>query len=255
MSIAIESNRMDRSGFDDTMSFKAIYDSSDSGDRRAADDDDSCSSSSIGKNSDVSGGGQSDSGDGDGEVQSSFKGPLDCLDSLEEVLPIKRGISNFYSGKSKSYTSLSDVSSCSSIKDIVKQEDAYTRKRKNLLAHSNYFDRSRNGNLGSSSGISKRLANSSRSSIALSAMVSSSESNNSSECLGSNSSSPTPSLPPLPPNGRRSKSPNNGLMASPPTPERKFSPWRSFSLSDLQHAATATTESALVNNKRSFVEE
>lgn len=167
----------------------------------------------------------------------------------------RRGISNFYSGKSKSFTSLGDVSSCSSIKDIVKQEDAYTRKRKNLLAHSNYFDKSRNRNLENSSGISKRLANSSRSSLALSAMVSSSESNNSSECLGSNSSSPSPCLPPLPPNGRRSKSPNNGLTPSPPTPERKFSPWRSFSLSDLQqHAATATTESALVIDKRNVVE-
>lgn len=104
MSIAFQSNtsnRMDRSGFDHTMSFKAIYGSSDSGrfsgDRRLitaeerADVDDSCSSSSIGKNSDVSGGGTSDGevDSGDGEVQSSFKGPLDCLDSLEEVLPIK----------------------------------------------------------------------------------------------------------------------------------------------------------------------
>lgn len=273
MSIAFQSNsRMDRAGFDHTMSFKAIYDSSDSarfsGDRRLisppvaaeerVDEDDSCSSSSIGKNSDVSRGGSSDGevDSGDGEVQSSFKGPLDCLDSLEEVLPMKRGISNFYSGKSKSFTSLADVTSCSSIKDIVKQEDAYTRKRKNLLAHSNYFDKSRNRNLGNSSGISKRLANSSRSSLALSAMVSSSESNNSSECLGSNSSSPSPSLPPLPPNGRRSKSPNNGLIASPPTPERKFSPWRSLSLSDLQqHAATDSTEYALVIDKRSVVEE
>ncbi|KAK1399768.1 hypothetical protein POM88_009631 [Heracleum sosnowskyi] len=41
-----------------------------------------------------------------------------------------------------------------------------------------------------------------------------------------------------------------------PTPERKFSPWRSFFLSDLQqHAATITTESALVIDKRSVVEE
>lgn len=45
------------------------------------------SSSSIGRNSDVSGG-SSESEDLN-EVQSSFKGPLDSLDSLEEVLPIK----------------------------------------------------------------------------------------------------------------------------------------------------------------------
>lgn len=55
------------------------------------DDLDSCSSSSIGRNSDSSGG-SSDGGDesgGDGEVQSLYKGPLDTMDALEEVLPVK----------------------------------------------------------------------------------------------------------------------------------------------------------------------
>ncbi|KAL2534351.1 Uncharacterized protein Adt_07702 [Abeliophyllum distichum] len=72
----------------------------------------SSSTSSIGKNSDDS--------DGDGEeVQSEYKGgPLDGFDALEKVLPIKKGISKFYCGKSKSFTSLSDASSCSSVKDI-----------------------------------------------------------------------------------------------------------------------------------------
>lgn len=262
MSIAFETNNIiARPGFVDRMPFKPIYDPSDSGrfsgDRTAidrSDELDSCSSSSIGKNSDVINGSSSDGEDeskDDNEVQSRFKGPLDCLDSLEEVLPIKRGISSFYSGKSKSYTSLADISSCSSVKDIAKKEDAYTRKRKNLLAHSNYWDKSRILE-NSISGMSKRLANSSRSSLALSAMISSSESNDNSECIGSNSSSHSPCLPPLPPHGRRSKSPNNEPSASPPTPVRKFSPWRSLSLSDLQHSATATTAStALVIDKRS----
>lgn len=52
---------------------------------------DSCSSSSIGRNSDSSGG-SSDGGDesgGETEVQSSYKGPLDTMDALEEVLPVK----------------------------------------------------------------------------------------------------------------------------------------------------------------------
>lgn len=257
MSIAFETNSLiERPGFVDRMPFKPIYDPSNSGrfsgDRPEidrSDELDSCSSSSIGKNSDVSNG--EDESRDDNEVQSSFKGPLDCLDSLEEVLPIKRGISSFYSGKSKSYTSLADISSCSSVKDIAKKEDAYTRKRKNLLAHSNYWDKSHILE-NSSSGMSKRLANSSRSSLALSAMISSSESNDNSECLGSNSLSRSPCLPPLPPHGRRSKSPNNESSASPPTPVRKFSPWRSFSLSDLQHSATATTAStALVIDKQS----
>ncbi|KAK1377841.1 Damaged dna-binding 2 [Heracleum sosnowskyi] len=244
MSIAFETNTIiERPGFVDRMPFKPIYDPSDpgrfSGDRTVnspaidrSDELDSCSSSSIGKNSDVSNGSSSDGEDesrGDSEVQSSFKGPLDCLDSLEEVLPIKRGISSFYSGKSKSYTSLADISSCSSVKDIAKKEDAYTRKRKNLLAHSNYWDKSRILE-NSSSGMSKRLANSSRSSLALSAMISSSESNENSEFLGTNSLSRSPHLPPLPPHGRRSKSPNAESSASPPTPVRKFSPWRKCGL-------------------------
>lgn len=270
MSIAFQTttnNLIQRPGFVDRMPFKPICDPADSsrftGDRAVklpaiavnerADELDSCSSSSIGKNSDVSGESSIDGEDdsrGDDEVQSSFKGPLDCLDALEEVLPIKRGISSFYSGKSKSFTSLADISS-SSVKDIAKKEDAYTRKRKNLLAHSTYWDKSRILE-NTSSGMSKRLANSSRSSLALSAMISSLDSDNNSECLGSKSLSHSPCLPPLPPNGRRSKSPNNESSVSPPTPVRKFSPWRSFSLSDLQHSAAATTAStALVIDNRS----
>ena len=53
----------------------------------AADDDvASCSSSSIGRNSDCDGG--SDDGD-EAEVQSSYKGPLDTMDTLEDSLPIR----------------------------------------------------------------------------------------------------------------------------------------------------------------------
>lgn len=54
----------------------------------------------------------------------------------------RRGISSFYNGKSKSFTSLADAwpstsssnSSSNSIQDIAKPENAYTRKRKNLGA-------------------------------------------------------------------------------------------------------------------------
>lgn len=48
---------------------------------------DSCSSSSIGKNSDVSGGSSEE--EDDTEVPSSYKGPLDTMHDLEEVLPIR----------------------------------------------------------------------------------------------------------------------------------------------------------------------
>lgn len=48
----------------------------------------SSSSSSIGKNSDMSGRSKENSGDAD-EVQSSYKGPLDDMEALEQVLPMR----------------------------------------------------------------------------------------------------------------------------------------------------------------------
>ncbi|KAK3040354.1 hypothetical protein RJ639_026759 [Escallonia herrerae] len=233
MSIALESSAGDRIGrLPGGMSCIGIYESAETGrfagDRRLpldpeAGEGDTCSSSSIGRNSDSSDG----DGDGDGEVQSNYKGP--------------RGISTFYCGKSKSFTSLADAASCSSIKDIAKPEDAYTRKRKNLLAHSYFFDKAsdhppRSGG----GGLMKKHAKSSRSTFALSSTTSSSESLNNSEsstnsASNSNTSSPSHCLPPLPPNGRRSRE----NESSPSPPRRNYSPWRSFSLSDLQHAAAA----------------
>ncbi|KAA8534774.1 hypothetical protein F0562_029784 [Nyssa sinensis] len=270
MSIALESNtsnQIERSGYGHGMSYISIYDSQEAGrpvagifagDRLLPDSKmtknvvqereeelGSCSSSSIGRNSDSSG--LSSDGDdvsGEGEVQSSYKGPFDTLDSLEEVLPIKRGISKFYCGKSKSFTSLTDASSCSSVKDIAKPENAYTRKRKNLLAYNHFWDENRNYPLRSTSGgISKRPAKS-RSTLALAVTMSSSDSNNNSE-NSSNSSSPL-CLPPLYPHSRRSS--NNESSTSPP--QRKFSPRHSLSLSDLQCAAALTpgTSSLVISN-------
>ncbi|PIN23992.1 hypothetical protein CDL12_03295 [Handroanthus impetiginosus] len=104
----------------------------------------SCSeeSSSIGKNSDISEN-SVEKADGDEEVQSSCKGALDGMEALEEVLPIRKGISKFYNGKSKSFASLADASSSSSssIKDLCKPENAYTKRRRNLLACSLTWDK------------------------------------------------------------------------------------------------------------------
>ncbi|XP_043700364.1 uncharacterized protein LOC122651097 [Telopea speciosissima] len=86
-------------------------------------------SSSIGKNSDGE-----DSGEK--EVQSTYNKDgtvLDTMEALEEVLPVWRGISRFYNGKSKSFNNLSDAVS-SNIRDLVKPEKPYNRKRKRLLA-------------------------------------------------------------------------------------------------------------------------
>ncbi|KAM0000960.1 hypothetical protein Hdeb2414_s0001g00039891 [Helianthus debilis subsp. tardiflorus] len=176
-------------------------------------EEDSAASSSIGNNSD------DDSGDGDGEVQSNGNGNgdgdglLNGFNDLEKVLPIKRGISTFYAGKSKSYGSLADAVSVPTIQDIVKPEDAYSRKRKTMLAHQALFDKS-----GESNGIAKRLARNGHESADQSALVS---------MAGR-------ALPPLPCNNRKLST--NESSSSP----RMYmsSPWRSLSLSDLQDASS-----------------
>lgn len=96
MSIALQSNGGDtirRPRFIHGMPCISIYDSSEpkvfNGDRRLEPDVDSCSSSSIGRNSDLSDRSSDGEDSGDDEVQSSYKGPLDTMDELEEVLPIK----------------------------------------------------------------------------------------------------------------------------------------------------------------------
>ncbi|KAJ0798046.1 hypothetical protein HanPI659440_Chr04g0180561 [Helianthus annuus] len=176
-------------------------------------EEDSSASSSIGNNSD------DDSGDGDGEVQSNGNGDglLNGFSDLEKVLPIKRGISTFYAGKSKSYGSLADAVSVPTIQDIVKPEDAYSRKRKNMLAHQALFDKS-----GESDGMAKKLARNGHESADQSA-------------LGSMAGR---ALPPLPCNNRKSST--NESSSSP----RMYmsSPWRSLSLSDLQDAGNKGNE-------------
>lgn len=226
----------------------AIYNSTDFsiGDRRSVakveeDEDRSSSSSSIGRNSDDSPAGQSSSDSEGEEVQSSSKhGALGNLEDLEAVLPIKRGISNFYAGKSKSFTSLSDATSCSSLKDIAKPENPYTRKRKNELARNNFFDRNRNFTNRNSNGCGmyKRPTNA-RSSLALTATTTTSCCSENSTSTESFNSTPSPppcfALPPLPPHPRRSSNEPEAVLSH---PEQKFSSWRSFSLSDLQGAGT-----------------
>ncbi|KAE8654619.1 hypothetical protein F3Y22_tig00117048pilonHSYRG01095 [Hibiscus syriacus] len=129
-------------------------------------------SSSIGRNSDDDddeSGRSSDGGDcEENEVQSSYKGPLDTMNSIELVLPMRRSISSFYNGKSRSYTSLAEANSVSSIKDIAKPETAYTRRRRNLLAINHIWDKNRSKRL-------LRPISSSKSSLALAVAMSSSE--------------------------------------------------------------------------------
>ncbi|CAL9055847.1 protein OXIDATIVE STRESS 3-like [Musa acuminata AAA Group] len=65
--------------------------------------------------------------------------PLYELPSLMEQLPIKRGLSKYYQGKSQSYTSLSVVSS---IEDLPKKETAYRRKMKACRSYAGGMDAS-----------------------------------------------------------------------------------------------------------------
>ncbi|KAE8664304.1 F-box protein AFR [Hibiscus syriacus] len=60
------------------------------------------------------------------------------LSSIEDSLPIKRGLSNHYAGKSKSFGNLSDISS---VKEVPKVESPFNKRRRLLLA--NKWSRSR----------------------------------------------------------------------------------------------------------------
>jgi len=98
-------------------------------------DDSSGSSSSIGVPDDSDEDDASSKGDGDGdEVQSKFSGGgLGSLGSLEESLPIKRGLSNHFSGKSKSFANLSEVSTVN-VKEVEKTESPFNKRRRVLIA-------------------------------------------------------------------------------------------------------------------------
>lgn len=169
--------------------------------------DDNCSSSSIGDDDD-------EDTSGDMEVESKLKGPLDNMAELEDSLPIKRGLSNFFSGKSKSFTCLSDVAS---VKDLAKPDNPYNKRRRNLLAYGNSWERNRfHPPRNSSAGISKKAMHTSKSTLALAVAMSKSE--DSSEKDENDAQLPA-QLPPLPPQGKW---------------QRSFASPRSFSLTDLQ---------------------
>ncbi|XP_028807092.1 uncharacterized protein LOC114761821 [Neltuma alba] len=212
----------------------------------AEDADDKCSpssssTSSIGRNSDLSSersmGGEDH---GENEAQSLYNGTLDMMQSLEEVLPVSRGISKFYDGKSKSFTNLADASSSPSVKDLVKPDNAYNRKRRNLMAFNHIWNKNRSFTLKSNNGgISKKpILSSSRSALAVAVAMNSSDSSSSITSEDSNSMSPPPLLPPLHRRVSASSITSGGPSS---TFAHSFSAWRSFSLADLQHCATTAT--------------
>ncbi|CAL0319099.1 unnamed protein product [Lupinus luteus] len=206
--------------------------------------------SSIGNDSDacVS---SSETESAENEAHSSYNAPLQIMDSLQQVLPIRRAISKFYNGKSKSFTSLADASSPPSIKNMVKPENAYTRRRRNLMAFHHGWDKNRNSNFHLRSniingGISKRtISPSRRSTLALAFALnydSCSSSSFTSEDSNSTSNSRllSPHLPPFYPQIRVSSA---SAGPSSPLQQNNFSSssWRSFSFADLHHCATTAT--------------
>ncbi|CAM8886258.1 hypothetical protein QQ045_024853 [Rhodiola kirilowii] len=83
----------------------------------------SSSSSSIGA--------LSDGDEEEDEVQSEARSGLNSMDSLEDSLPIKKGLSNHFAGKSKSFTNLSAVGS---VEDLKKVENPINKRRRTLMA-------------------------------------------------------------------------------------------------------------------------
>ncbi|KAK4361860.1 hypothetical protein RND71_017101 [Anisodus tanguticus] len=92
-------------------------------------------SSSIGEGSTISNGSCSSSLDTTDDASSSpstSDEALYDLSSLMSQLPIKRGLSKFYQGKSQSFTSLSRVTS---LEDLIKKESPYKRRMKSCKSY------------------------------------------------------------------------------------------------------------------------
>ncbi|CAH8390825.1 unnamed protein product [Eruca vesicaria subsp. sativa] len=172
----------------------------------------------------------------DGEVneaESSYKGPLDLMEALEEVLPVRKGISNYYNGKSKSFTNLeaaSTLASSSSMKDLAKPENAYSRRRRNLLCHQ-IWESNKTTPRGRIS--KKHIMSSSRSALTLAMAVAAGEGSSS----GRDSSSGRQMvLPPLYP---RSQGSFGNMKSS------GFYAWRSYSVADIPRCFPATTTNGI----------
>ncbi|XP_010493253.1 PREDICTED: uncharacterized protein LOC104770517 [Camelina sativa] len=222
----------------------------------------SASSSSIGMNSDDDGEKSSeDGGDdtGDNEVESPYKGSLEMMESLEQVLPVRKGISKYYNGKSKSFTNLKEeassaLTSSSSMKDLVaKPENPYSRRRRNLLCHQ-IWENNSNSKTTPRGGISKKhVMSSSRSALTLAMAVMTGGEGSSSGSGGDSSpgSSPTTSGSPprqrhhhhhqmvkLPPLYPRSQGSFSNLTSS--QSSLGFCAWRSYSVADFPRCFPAT---------------
>ncbi|KAL2317320.1 hypothetical protein Fmac_031196 [Flemingia macrophylla] len=71
--------------------------------------------------------------------------PLNDMSSLFQQLPIKRGLSKYYEGKSRSFTSLAKVRS---LEDLAKPENPYNKKLKCCRSYGWGMDETQGGGLG-----------------------------------------------------------------------------------------------------------
>ncbi|KAK4435685.1 hypothetical protein Salat_0732000 [Sesamum alatum] len=83
------------------------------------------------------------------DTTTTRRSTLDCLASLEASLPMKRGLSSHYDGRSKTFGNLSELSLGNAI-DLAKREHAVNKRRRLLLAHE-YHDKTLHAGSSSSS--------------------------------------------------------------------------------------------------------
>lgn len=162
----------------------------------------------------------------------------------------RKGISNYYNGKSKSFTNLADenaasaLASCSSssMKDLAKQENPYSRRRRNLLCHK-IWEKSPRGR------ISKRQTMSSsksKSALTLAVAVAAEEGSSSGGDSSTGTSPTSTGSPPrqmmtiLPPLYTGSQG-SFGNMKSSHSSSTGFCAWRSCSVAEIPRCFPATT--------------
>ncbi|KAJ4865760.1 Uncharacterized protein Rs2_52723 [Raphanus sativus] len=191
------------------------------------------SNSSIGKNSD-------DDDEEDNEAESSpDKGPLDLMEALEEVLPVRKGISNYYNGKSKSFTNLAEdaasaLASSSSMKDLAKPENPYSRRRRNLLCHK-IWEKSPRGRIYKKQTMSSSKSKS-KCALTLAVMVAAEEGSSSGGDSSTGTSPTFTGYPPLYPGSQGSF----GNMKSSHSSSTGFCAWRSYSVAEIPRCFPAT---------------
>ncbi|KAJ0977433.1 hypothetical protein J5N97_012907 [Dioscorea zingiberensis] len=149
---------------------KLVYHDTSSPLQRSEHYDELCdvSVSSISANSDDSTfSSSSDHTDDTASSSHHSNGPLYELSSLMDQLPIKRGLSKYYEGRSQSYTSLSNVR-C--LEDLAKKESPYRRRMKLSKSYGGGLDANQKPNFSRgpcSKTISKKASRSSCSSLAV----------------------------------------------------------------------------------------